>query len=163
MSVKEGEDLRLIYFARLCDRTYIGRARFDTQNAADAIRRAAAQTETIQHHGDGASIASSERLRNTAEFIVLFSGIYIHFFIRSCSINRDSPPQKQKSSLCRPAQPINYTVRNVYKYIYTHNIIICETSFIHRGNETEGVRRESGSIINFDNEFKEKSRGKKKL
>lgn len=78
--VKEGEDLRLIYFARPCDRTtYISRARFDTRNAADAIRHAAAQTETI--HNTAMVRVYRRRRKDSAtppaEFIVLFSGIYI--------------------------------------------------------------------------------------
>lgn len=64
---------------RPCDRTtYISRARFDTRNAADAIRHAVAQTETIQHT---AMVRVYRRRRKDsatppAEFIVLFSGIY---------------------------------------------------------------------------------------
>lgn len=120
-------------------------------------------------HGDGASIsASSERLCNTARrvYCTLFRYIYIDilykFFFARVPLTVTVPLENKNLHSAGLHGRINYTVRNVYKNIYTHTqTIICETPFIHRGNETEGVRRESGSIINFDNEFKEKSRKKK--
>lgn len=166
MCVKEGEDLRLIYFAiaRVTEQ--------HTSVARDLTHEMRPMRSDMPLHR-----LKQYNTRRWCEYIgvvgktlqhrppsLLYSfPVYIiyKFFFARVPLTVTVPLENKNLHSAGLHSRINYTVRNVYKYIYIHTIIICETPFIHRGNETEGVRRESGSIINFDNEFKEKSRKKK--
>lgn len=48
------------------------------------------------------------------------------------------PSPDNKNLLLEGLQPINYTVRNVYKHIYIQNTHTFKTPFIHRGKVMGG-------------------------